>query len=78
MMSTRQIKGGMWGRVKRHLQVSQTLYHIVHYFGHAFGQNSPVDQMIARGIWIVNILIVYQVGKLQISKSVGNRSVWAH
>lgn len=26
------------------------LYHIVHYFGHSFGQNSLVVQMTARGI----------------------------
>lgn len=38
---------------------SVNLDHIVHYFGHAFGQNSPVDQMTASCIWIVNILIVY-------------------
>lgn len=50
---------GRWGESKDIFR-SVKLVSLVHYFGHSFGQNSPVDQMTARCIWIVNILIVYQ------------------
>lgn len=54
------------------------MYLTVHYVGHSFGQNSPVDQMAAGGHLNSQCVDCVLVVKLQISKSVGNRSVWAH
>lgn len=48
------------------------LYHVVHYFGHSFGQNSSVDRMIASGVWVVAtwLCISWQITDEWVSREV--------